>query len=357
MPYYVKLKSNENDSKKKKVEKLRTINNLIKLREHLKDTVPKSSLNSNLLLATWNIREFDSGTFGERLEESYYYISEIIASFDIVAVQEVNRDLDGLKKVMRLLGGDWDYIISDTTEGNQGNDERIAYVYNSQKVKFGGLAGELVIPPKRERIPDPDDPTKKITKYTPVDQVWRTPLICGFTSGWAKFMLCNVHIRWGKSKLLRSEEIDHIAKFIKNRTEDENAWARKLILLGDFNIKNVNSNSFKMLKEAEYVSPKAHEEVTTTVGKTKSQYDRIFIRERPDGIKIISGGTINFFDVLFTDDQKDLYKPLMKKKDGTPAKQYNNWRTHQLSDHQPLWVEFRIDYADEYLERIKEIPD
>jgi hypothetical protein len=25
------------------------------------------------------------------------------------------------------------------------------------------------------------------------------------------------------------------------------------------------------------------------------------------------------------------------------------WRTHQMSDHLPMWVELRIDYSDEYL--------
>ena len=145
-----------------------------------------------------------------------------------------------------------------------------------------------------------------------------------------------------------------MAKFIKSRTEDEKAWARKLILLGDFNISKSNSDTYKMLKDADYKSPKSHEKITTTVGKSKSQYDRIFIRERTDGIEILEGGTVNFFDVLFTDTKKDrkTYASLMKKKDGTPAKQYKNWRTHQLSDHQPLWVEFRIDYADEYLNNL-----
>ena len=28
---------------------------------------------------------------------------------------------------------------------------------------------------------------------------------------------------------------------------------------------------------------------------------------------------------------------------------YREWRTHQLSDHLPMWVEIRTDYTDEYL--------
>jgi hypothetical protein len=28
------------------------------------------------------------------------------------------------------------------------------------------------------------------------------------------------------------------------------------------------------------------------------------------------------------------------------------WRTYQMSDHLPLWAEFRIDFSDEYLTEI-----
>ncbi len=25
------------------------------------------------------------------------------------------------------------------------------------------------------------------------------------------------------------------------------------------------------------------------------------------------------------------------------------WRTHQMSDHLPMWIEFKVDFAEEYL--------
>ena len=48
--------------------------NLINLKKELKDRVPKKDLDSNLLIATWNIRDFDSNKFGHgpRLKESYF---------------------------------------------------------------------------------------------------------------------------------------------------------------------------------------------------------------------------------------------------------------------------------------------
>jgi len=63
-----------------------------------------------LLLATWNIRDFDSNEFkfGPRLPETFCYIAEIISYFDLVAVQEVARDLSALERVMAILGREWD---------------------------------------------------------------------------------------------------------------------------------------------------------------------------------------------------------------------------------------------------------
>jgi len=57
-----------------------------------------------LRLATWNIREFDSNKYGHRLEESFFYIAEIIAIFDLVAIQEVRDDLSAFRRVMSILG-------------------------------------------------------------------------------------------------------------------------------------------------------------------------------------------------------------------------------------------------------------
>jgi hypothetical protein len=65
------------------------------------DGVPDHSLDDRVLIATWNIREFDSSKGGERGIEPLLYIAEIISAFDVVAIQEVREDLGPLN---RLLG-------------------------------------------------------------------------------------------------------------------------------------------------------------------------------------------------------------------------------------------------------------
>ena len=57
----------------------------------LDQEVPPKVVDRNLLLATWNIREFDTRNHGVRGDESMSYIAEIVSRFDLVAVQEVRH--------------------------------------------------------------------------------------------------------------------------------------------------------------------------------------------------------------------------------------------------------------------------
>jgi hypothetical protein len=166
----------------------RTAQGLLRLREKLAQELPPRTISDTLMLATWNIREFDSSKFGERTRESLSYIAEIISQFDLVAVQEVNADLEALKKVQKMLGDWWRFLVTDVTAGKKGNQERMAFLFDARKVKFGGLAGEIVIPPEKGAA-----------------QLARTPFICGFETGWLNFMLCTVHIYYAKARTARDK--------------------------------------------------------------------------------------------------------------------------------------------------------
>ncbi|MGD8304752.1 MAG: hypothetical protein PVI55_20220 [Desulfobacterales bacterium] len=83
--------------------------------------VPDKNATATLLLATWNLKEFEGGRNDERIDESYWYIAEIVAHFDLVAIQEVGGHLGALNKLRRRLGGTWHYVVSDVTEGSAGN--------------------------------------------------------------------------------------------------------------------------------------------------------------------------------------------------------------------------------------------
>ena len=110
--------------------------------------VPRRTKDAGLIIGTWNIRDFDNNKFrhGPRRRESLHYIAEILSAFDVCALQEVNEDLGPLKDVIRLMGPGWDFIATDVTVGSSGNRERMAFVFDSRKVRFRHIAGEIVLP-------------------------------------------------------------------------------------------------------------------------------------------------------------------------------------------------------------------
>ncbi len=354
MPFYQTIKENTPSGK-------RTIEKLLLLKEALNE-IPKKTLDETLLLATWNIRDFDKPAYGERSDEAIFYLAEIASRFDIIAIQEVYKDLRGLKRLCKVMGGYWKYITTDVTGGTRGNNERMTFLYDSRKVKFGGLAGEMVLPPVKA-----EDGTK-----VPAEQVWRTPFICGFKCGWSRFMLSSVHILWGSGKKNggtepedRVAEIRKVAQFLKKRTKDKTAWSRNLILLGDFNIFTTEDDgtAFNELLDAGFDIPQELRTFTTNAGRNR-HYDQIAFKIQKDRLDWTGNcGVFDFFEHVYRVDEEktyisemgERYKKTSKGK-ARSAKQKTtyyktHWRTHQMSDHLPMWVELKIDFSKRYLER------
>ena len=70
----------------------------------------------------------------------------LASCFDLIALQEVNEDLDDFERLIDILGRNWDYLLTDTTEGSRGNGERMAFLFNRDKVWFRKVTGEIVLP-------------------------------------------------------------------------------------------------------------------------------------------------------------------------------------------------------------------
>ncbi len=365
------------------IERKRVIGRLVNLKKDLDEKVPDKEFNENVLIATWNIRDFDSNQYGygPRTKEAFYYMSEIISSFDLIAIQEVNQDLFPFNKLMFVMGDHWDYVMTDVTEGHSGNGERMAYIYDTRRVSFEKIAGEIVLTPSN--------------LINDEKQFARTPYLVAFQSGWFKFKLCTVHIYFGSdsgAKLQqRIKEIDTIAKNIKKRAK---RYKENLILLGDFNIFSPEHKTMKALKKHGFKIPKGIEDHPSNMYKTK-HYDQIAFMEKKGevkhGKKPNSAGCYDYYRKVFTTRQFSDYKDLVlknlkdklkgqqtkfttetnaEKKDKikksidkfkaiiaseTKQKDYykKEWRTFQLSDHLPMWTELKINFSLSYLDKIK----
>lgn len=337
----------------------RAIDRITALRKHIAKSVPTRTAYETLLLATWNIRDFDSNKFkeGPRLAESFHYIAEVISAFDLVAIQEVNEDMRPFEKVMELLGPTWKYIATDLTEGLSGNGERMVFVYDSNKVQFKHIAGEVVLP-NNGLIDD---------KY----QLARSPFLVRFQSGWFKFNLCTVHLYYGddtgEGYQRRVAEIDAIAKFLKKRADKDQ---QNYILLGDMNVVSPEDNTMKALKKYKFVLPADLTQDNdalrwvSNMGGDK-HYDQIAFLPRKDELNLGSSknnaGVLNYYKAVFTDSEAETYYPLGKANGKWPdteadRKKYftKKWRTWQMSDHLPLFIELKIDFTEKYLKRIRE---
>jgi endonuclease/exonuclease/phosphatase family metal-dependent hydrolase len=344
MPYYYPLKSFTD-----KIEQTRTVEKLLALRAKIKQDIPEKTARETLLLATWNIREFKDN----RLPESYYYIAEIIDSFDFVAVQEVSSDLKGLEKLMSYLGKNWQYIVTDATDGSAGGGERMAFLFDTHKISFRNIAGEIVLPAEN-----------KMTDGTA--QFARTPFLAAFQAGWFKFTVCTVHIYYGETSLKsegmkrRIAEIEQISKHLAKKSKNENS---NYIVLGDFNIEGIEHDTFKALQSGGFFVPENIKDKPTDLGQVK-HYDQIAFQVKDEDMLIFNkskgrAGAFKFHEVVMKDDELGVYQSKfdIKNTEGKTIEkltQYykTKWRTFQMSDHLPLWVELNIDFSEEYLKSI-----
>jgi endonuclease/exonuclease/phosphatase family metal-dependent hydrolase len=336
MPDYKSIDSNT-------VEGRRTAEKLRALKLELDMVIPSKTVDPTLLLATWNIREFGGNKSGGREAEPLYYIAEIISRFDIVAVQEVRDNLDALDELMSILGPWWKYLVSDVTLGAQGNNERHAYIYDTRKITFGGLAGELV----------PE--MKKTADVLSSDFAFsRTPYVAGFKAGWFKFTLCTQHFYYGQDKAddpQRLQEAKMIVKLLKKRMESKDAWAGNSVLLGDFNIFSIKDETFQAIENEKFEIPAKLKGTYSNANQDKP-FDQIafLAREVEKQLGLARAGTFPFFDHVYRDSDWKVYQP------NTTLAKYKQWRTFKMSDHLPLWVELFVDFGDAYLERKMEKP-
>lgn len=345
MPYYAGLKQIK-DTK----QRLRTIDGLRRLRPALSTALPARTATDTLLLATWNIREFDSGKYGYRSDECYYYIAEILSRFDLIAIQEVRDGLYPLQRLQRMLGSWWDFIVTDVTLGTSGNSERMAYLFDRRKVNFTGLAAELVLPKESG------------AKTEPV-QMARSPYIAGFRAGWAYLTLVTVHVYYGKSVAVDPRRLEEITAFSKTVAKNAGKLSSapqyepgkppvpdNLILLGDFNIFNRKDVTMQAITSAGFVVPAELQNVPGSNVDKNKHYDQIAYLKRLTRLKPTGrAGVFDFYEHVYRFDDEAEYA---KEREAKPGRSFKDWRTYRMSDHLPMWIEFGIDDADAYLDSL-----
>lgn len=305
---------------------------MIQLRSAL-DEIPSKAVDNNLIIATWNIRAFGDLTQKWQSEprdcpkrdlHSLLCIGEILSKFDVIALQEVKSNLKAFRHLMKWLGSNWQFLITDETKGHRGNGERMAFVFDTRKVHLSGLACELVIP---------DDP-KKPRKHSLDRQFARTPFAVGFESGGKTFILVTLHVFYGEDKEDRKPELEAIAEWLKDWALNINSYDHNLIALGDFNIDRKGDELYDAFTSTGLRSPDEMDKIPRTLfsKKKKPEKDKFY-----DQIAWFTG--VDKMPALSlrykTGGYFDFSKYVLQKRNLT--KRQLSWH---ISDHYPLWAEF-----------------
>jgi endonuclease/exonuclease/phosphatase family metal-dependent hydrolase len=285
--------------------------------------IPASQLDETLNIATWNIREFGRR---KRSEAAIHYIAEILGQFDLIGVVELRDNLEDLSRVLKVLGPYWRAVYSDMIPDPVGNRERITFVYDQRAVSFGGFAATGV-PPR----------VRKGTEFLPEKSWWRSPYAASFKAGSFDFVVIAVHVRWGKSKQKRMEELELLASWFDGKRRERFAVDRDLIVMGDFNIEG--DAMLKVVTQRGLQIPGA------LLGKNHGSnlardriYDQILhYSDMPDTFTG-AGGVLDFY----CGDHTPLF----------PGKMTKRQFTYELSDHLPLWVQINTDIDEFRLEQI-----
>lgn len=304
-----------------------------RLNSVLDEVVPAKATGNNLLIGTWNLRalggltkawETAEGASPKRNFADVAHIATIISRFDVVAVQEVRGDLRALRHVFKALGDHWAFVMTDVTKGSKGNDERLAFLFDTRRVQVSGLACELVVPVET----DPE----KIKPGAFNRQFARTPYAVSFTLSGKTFILVTLHVDYGKQAADRIPELGAIADWMANWAEQEEEWNHNLIALGDFNIDRSGDPLYDAFTSTGLTPAPQLNDVSRTIFDQPGKghfYDQIAWFEKGAANRPVlsltcsAAGTFDFVPEL----------------QGHHSLEDLSWH---ISDHYPLWVEFSL---------------
>jgi endonuclease/exonuclease/phosphatase family metal-dependent hydrolase len=279
-----------------------------------------------LLVATWNIANFGAQ---DREPEHLQLIAEILSWFDLIAVQELRENFGQLEEVVRILGPRHRMLFSDVS----GNNERLAFVYNSRKVTLLEEVGEIALPVSQLKAVKLPGVTRKFEGFD------RTPYLASFQAGATSFILVNVHSFYGSEKPAhmqrRALETFAVAKWARSRRKSRFAFTREIFAMGDFNMpkREAKDPIFKALTKLGLELPAHSSEVGSNLASDK-HYDQIayFPGESQD----LLDGQVGVFDF-----DGGIFPTLWAG--GTQKKMFNQYLRYYISDHRPMWVQLKTN--------------
>ena len=278
-----------------------------------------------LLLATWNVANLG---VQERTEADHELIAEIVGWFDLVAIQEANDNLAGIRAVLAQLPPRWRMQFSEAG----GNRERAAVLYDGSKIEQLEQTDRLSIPPAELRH----------VRLKGVSQAFkgfdRGPFLSTFRAGRFSVELVNVHLFFGSDRdrediERRALETFAVARWCDLRRRSENTYVRDIVALGDFNLPELSESDpiYAALTSRGLELP-AHK---SAVGGSSLDGHKHY-----DQVAFFPGETSEFADRIDVFDfDNAVFADLYEER---TLAQFLTYVRYHLSDHRPLWAQFEI---------------
>jgi len=238
----------------------------------------------------------------------------------------VKGDLRALRDLMRYLGSNWSFLITDVTAGKAGNDERIAFLFDLTWVKPSGLACELVVPQEWLGEISPDALRQQFA---------RTPYAVSFLAGQATFILVTVHIDYGDKAADRVPKLQAIARWMAQWAKQASDWEHNLLTLGDFNIDRHGDALWTAFTSTGLTVPDELQQVPRTVftDPTKPSLGKYY-----DQIAWFQGFGVELLKMQYQRGGSFDFIPHVYGNTGSSKAAIS----YRISDHYPLWAEFGL---------------
>ena len=256
---------------------------------------------STVRMAGWNIRIYSDGS---RDDNELQSIANVLIDYDFIAIVELRDEqvLERTEKILIGMGRDYDYVVSEPV-GNKVK-ERYGFLYD--KSLFNVVEdGEF--------FADNDD------------AFLREPYFASFRSGQFDFTAIAVHVIWGDRVAQRREEVQALAN-VYNVVQASNGAEQDVLLFGDFNRNPDDNKSYAPLLSIQSMTHLFNLPDKSHI-KDTSLYDNIFFQTVHVTEYANNKGIDRFDETDFANDDKAA--------------------SLAVSDHRPMWAEFRIGSDDD----------
>jgi endonuclease/exonuclease/phosphatase family metal-dependent hydrolase len=215
-----------------------------------------------------------------------------------------------------------------------GNDERMAFLFDTNKVRQLEKVGEIAVPPKDGRY----------IRLPGIDRSFpgfdRNPYLAAFSAGALVFVLVNVHLYYGSSATAdverRALEAYATARWADLRRKSPDSYAADIIALGDFNLPKVEPGDliYSALRRRGLERPPHSTRIASSIA-SDAEYDQVMFFPRT--INGAFTGRVGVFDF-----DNAVFQGLWNRPDCTAAG-FRAYVRYFLSDHRPMWAELRIN--------------